>query len=178
MNHLNDGKAKNRETASQWAHLLPLTCHFDTIKHVGNHMWPPASWKCRFPTSSSELSSRGSTTSAFRNWSDSCSALASSYRQFQGLHLGKGGKFPQIPWKQKLQKLSKYIENSKFPNKQKKTEALLAHQLELTFPIDAQKFVAPANAAQTFFGKHQISPPFVALFPRTGWDPYQLHAGF
>lgn len=60
----------------------------------------------------------------------------------------------------------------------KKTEALLAHQLELTFPIDAQKFVAPANAAQTFFGKHQISPPFVALFPHAKWGPYQLYMGF
>lgn len=68
-------------------------------------------------------------------------------------------------------KAQQYMENSKFPTPPKKTEALLAHQLELTFPIDAQKFVAPANAAQTFFGKHQISPPFVALFPHAKWAP-------
>ena len=123
----------------------------------------PASWKCQFPTSSSELSSKGSTTSAFRNWSDSCSALASSYR-WQRREIST-----DTLELQKLQKLSKYIENSKFPKPKKKTEALLAHQLELTFPIDAQKFVAPANGAQTFFGKHQIFPP--ALFSHTGWAP-------
>ena len=85
---------------------------------------------------------------------------------------GKGGKFfhrylgaPKAPKAQQIYR------KFKISNPPKKTEALLAHQLELTFPIDAQKFVAPANATQTFFAKHQIFPPFVALFPHTGWAP-------